>query len=139
MDQLEKQPSPATNVVRDAALRKQLITRRERLHAAIPTVTNADRARELLREVDSALERMQAGTFGICEACHDAIENDRLLVDPLCRNCLDHLSPTEQRALERDLDLAYQVQRGLLPRPGLAPNGWRVAYQYEPLGAVSGH
>jgi sigma-B regulation protein RsbU (phosphoserine phosphatase) len=138
MDQLEMQPSPATNVVRDAALRKQLITRRERLHAAIPTVSNADRARELLREVDSALERMQAGTFGICEACHDAIENDRLLVDPLCRNCLDHLTPAEQRALERDLDLAFQVQRGLLPKVGPRHDDWTLAYHYEPAGPVSG-
>jgi sigma-B regulation protein RsbU (phosphoserine phosphatase) len=81
---------------------------------------------------------MQAGTFGICETCHDAIENDRLLVDPLCRNCLDHLSPAEQRALERDLDLAFQVQRGLLPKPGLSPDGWTLAYHYEPAGPVSG-
>lgn len=138
MDQLEMQQSPASNVVRDAALQKQLITRRERLHAAIPTVPNADRARELLREVDSALERMQSGTFGICETCHDTIENDRLLVDPLCRNCLDHLSPAEQRALERDLDLAFQVQRGLLPKVGPRHDGWTLAYHYEPAGPVSG-
>jgi sigma-B regulation protein RsbU (phosphoserine phosphatase) len=138
MDQLELQPSPSTHTIRDAALHKQLVTRRERLHSALPTVPNADHVRELLREVDSALERMQAGSFGICETCHDPIENDRLLVDPLCRNCLDHLSPAEQRALERDLDLAFEVQRGLLPKPELAMDGWSVAYHYEPAGPVSG-
>ena len=113
-------------------------SRRKRLQGTIPELRNPEPLVELLRDVDAALERMQAGTFGICETCHDTIENHRLLADPLCRNCLDHLSPTEQRALERDLDLAYQIQRGLLPRPGLAPKGWRMAYQYEPLGAVSG-
>lgn len=145
MDQLELQPGHATNIVRDDALRKQLLTRRERLHAAMApearphdNVANIGRLHELIREVDSALERMQAGTFGICETCHDAIENDRLLVDPLCRNCLDHLSPAEQRALERDLDLAFQVQRGLLPKVGLGTDGWTLAYHYEPAGPVSG-
>jgi len=138
MDQLEVQPSQSTNNIRDAALRSQLLTRRERLHAAIPSVPNAEDVRELLREVDSALERMQAGTFGICETCHDSIEADRLLVDPLCRNCLDHLSPAEQRALERDLDLAFQIQQGLLPKRQLASDGWTVAYHYEPAGPVSG-
>ena len=138
MEQLEAQPSQFANTVRDATLRTQLLKRRERLHSAIPTVSNAQQIRELLREVDSALERMQAGTFGLCETCHDPIEADRLLVDPLCRNCLDHLSPAEQRALERDLDLAFQVQRGLLPKPELATDGWTVAYHYEPAGPVSG-
>jgi sigma-B regulation protein RsbU (phosphoserine phosphatase) len=138
MDQLELQPTQPTNIIRDAALRNQLLTRRERLHAALPTISNAERARELLREVDSALERMQSGTFGICETCHDPVENDRLLVDPLCRNCIDHLSPAEQRALERDLDLAFQVQQGLLPKAGLTKDGWSVAYHYEPAGPVSG-
>jgi sigma-B regulation protein RsbU (phosphoserine phosphatase) len=138
MEQVEVLPSQTANLIRDAALRKQLLTRRERLHAAIPTVPNAEHVRELLREVDSALERMQAGTFGMCETCHDSIEADRLLVDPLCRNCLDHLSLAEQRALERDLDLAFQVQRGLLPKTDLATDGWTVAYHYEPAGPVSG-
>jgi len=131
------QPTPK-NVIRDTALRNQLLKRRERLEDAIPETRQPEPLVALLREVDSALERMQAGTFGICETCHDTIESDRLLADPLCRNCLDHLSPAEQRALERDLDLAYQVQRGLLPRADIAPKGWRMAYQYEPLGAVSG-
>jgi len=92
----------------------------------------------LLLEVDAALARMDAGTFGICETCHDAIEDDRLLVDPLCRNCLDHLSPAEQQALERDLDLAFQIQSGLLPKPDVAIQGWTLAYHYEPRGPVSG-
>jgi len=138
MEQLEVQPTPPAHTIRDAALRQQLLTRRERLDSAIPTAPNVDGVRALLREVDSALERMQAGSFGICETCHDPIENDRLLIDPLCRNCIDHLSPAEQRALERDLDLAFQIQQGLLPKRQLVSDGWTVAYHYEPAGPVSG-
>lgn len=62
------------------------------------------------KKVDLALEKMNNGTYGICETCHDSIEEERLLADPLCRNCLDHLSPEERKALESDLDLAYQIQ-----------------------------
>jgi sigma-B regulation protein RsbU (phosphoserine phosphatase) len=138
MEQMQATPSRALNVVRDAALQKQLVNRRQRLNAAMPVARNPQHVVDLLQQIDSALERIDAGTFGICDTCHDAIESDRLLMDPLTRNCLDHLSPAEQRALERDLDLAFQVQRGLLPQPSLVLDGWSMAYTYEPAGPVSG-
>jgi sigma-B regulation protein RsbU (phosphoserine phosphatase) len=93
---------------------------------------------ELLSEVDSALQRMEDGTYGICEACHESVEKDRLLADPLVKLCLDHLTSEEQRALERDLELAAQVQRGLLPRTDVGFKDWRVHYKYNPAGLVSG-
>src|SRR5580704_1244509 len=52
--------------------------------------------------------------------------------------CLDHLTSDEQRALERDLELAARVQRGLLPRTDLRHGDWLVHYQYKPAGMVSG-
>jgi sigma-B regulation protein RsbU (phosphoserine phosphatase) len=126
------------NAVRDSAIRSELIARKERLTTVLKEVPRTDRLVNLLQEVDAALERMNDGTFGICETCHDSIEHERLLVDPLIRNCLDHLTEAEQRALERDLDLAYQIQKGLLPKPDLAIEGWNIAYRYEPAGPVSG-
>jgi sigma-B regulation protein RsbU (phosphoserine phosphatase) len=92
----------------------------------------------LLREVDSALDRMAQGTFGLCLECHESIEEDRLLADPLVRYCLDHLTPSERAALQRDLDLASQVQRNLLPQNGLRVGGWETSYHFAPVGAVSG-
>jgi len=124
--------------VRDKALREQLQSRRQRLRAAMALEQSPEQIVALLEEVDAALARMEDGTFGLCETCHDTIENDRLLANPLCRNCLDHLSSQEQRALERDLDLAFQVQRGLLPQDGCAVDGWSLVFQYEPAGSVSG-
>lgn len=126
------------HAVRDESLRRRLEVRRERLQEALPAAGDTARLRELLEEVDAALGRIRTGTFGLCETCHDEIEQDRLLADPLCRNCLDHLSAAEQRALERDLDLAFQVQVGLLPKPGPAAGGWTMAYHYQPVGPVSG-
>ncbi len=92
----------------------------------------------LLGEVDSALQRMDEGTYGICTECHDTVESDRLLADPLVTLCLDHLTNDEQRALERDLELAARVQRGLLPASDLTHGDWRVHYLYKPAGMVSG-
>jgi sigma-B regulation protein RsbU (phosphoserine phosphatase) len=92
----------------------------------------------LLREVDSALERMDKGSYGLCETCHDPVEEDRLLADPLVRYCLDHLTAPQRDALQRDLDLASQLQRNLLPQVGLRAGGWETSYHYEPVGPVSG-
>lgn len=81
---------------------------------------------------------MEDGSYGICEYCHEPVEADRLIADPLVRFCLDHLSRRERSALERDLELAAQVQKALLPNGDLACGGWRIAYHYEPAGVVSG-
>src|SRR5262249_6985904 len=76
--------------------------------------------------------------FGECDVCHGTVEGARLMADPLTQVCLDCLKPEEQRALEQDLALAARIQAGLLPRPDLNADGWRVAYNYEPARLVSG-
>jgi sigma-B regulation protein RsbU (phosphoserine phosphatase) len=93
---------------------------------------------DLLRDIDDALARMGAGTYGLCETCHDPIEPERLEADPIIRFCLDHLSPSQARALEQDLELASRVQLNLLPPSELSVEGWQVSYHYQPLGTVSG-
>jgi phosphoserine phosphatase RsbU/P len=127
--------------VMEPYLREQLEKRREELrHAMASPVPHAAHPAfaQLLQEVDAALERMNQGTFGICEVCHDTIEKDRLICDPLTRLCIDHLSREEQRALEGDLELASRIQRGLLPQAELQIRDWHILYQYKPAGLVSG-
>ena len=119
-------------------LRSELQQRRERLHEALHSPAVDASLTQLLTDVDTALSRIDQGTFGLCETCHDTIEAERLLVDPLVRFCLDHLTSAEQRALESDLSLAARIQRALLPKAGLAPDGWDVHYHYQPAGMVSG-
>jgi phosphoserine phosphatase RsbU/P len=122
----------------DAYLRAQLEERKKRLQAAVTGADGDGLMAELLLEVDSALDRMEQGTYGICEECHDTIEKDRLLADPLTRVCLDHLTPPERRALENDLELAARIQRGLLPANNMRVGDWHIHYRYEPAGPVSG-
>ena len=119
-------------------LHKQLHQRKDRLQAALAVTPANNGLAGLLREVDSALERMTKGTYGICDECHDTIECDRLLSNPLIRYCLDHLTPADRAALQRDLDLASDLQRKLLPPPGLSNGNWQTSYHYAPAGPVSG-
>jgi phosphoserine phosphatase RsbU/P len=119
-------------------LRGQLQDRRQKLEAVLPGSHDHTQLTQLLSEVDSALERMDSGTFGICEACHEPVEQDRLLADPLVRYCLDHLSESARRELERDLELAALMQRSLLPEQNLRHAGWEIRHHFAPLGAVSG-
>lgn len=122
----------------DTNLRDELRERRGRLQEAIAASEENARLAGLLKEVDDALTRMDAGTYGLCDVCHDPVEIERLFGDPLIRTCLDHLTPDETRALERDLELASSVQSGLLPQRDLAFGGWEVFFHYEPAGPVSG-
>lgn len=119
-------------------LREQLIDRREKLETAAGAFHRPAELTRLLEEVDAALHRMDLGTYGLCEVCHDPVEPERLLADPLTRFCLGDLTPREQRALEEDLELASQIQIGLLPPPTQKVDGWEVSYHYQPAGAVSG-
>jgi sigma-B regulation protein RsbU (phosphoserine phosphatase) len=120
-------------------VRQQLETRRDRLRETLVERSgHPAHLHSLLEEVDSALDRIADGSYGLCEACHDSIESDRLICDPLVRFCLDHLSRQERDALERDLALAATVQKGLLPPTSLERYGWNICYHYEPAGLVSG-
>ncbi len=119
-------------------LHSQLEERKRRLETAITLAPDDANVTALLREVDSALDRFAAGTYGLCETCHDTIERDRLLADPLIQYCLDHLTRHERDDLQRDLDLASELQRALLPPANLEVDGWETSYHYAPLGPVSG-
>ncbi len=116
----------------------ELLQRRERLERAVERNRTDAHLAQLLEEVDSALQRIEHGTYGLCETCGGEIEHDRLLADPLVRYCLEDLTPGEQRALQQDLQLAAEIQRGLLPARDIRTKGWEIAHHFAPRGAVSG-
>jgi sigma-B regulation protein RsbU (phosphoserine phosphatase) len=123
--------------ISDGYFKTELETRQRRLTSAMKSLPS-DELTGLLAEVDSALDRLTVGTFGICETCHDTVEFDRLTADPLIRFCLDHLSTKERRALEQDVETAASIQRSLLPPAEIRSSGWHFHYQYKPAGLVSG-
>jgi len=48
-----------------------------------------DRERKLIVKIKKALERIEEGTFGICERCGEEISEERLKVRPVTTFCID--------------------------------------------------
>ena len=48
-----------------------------------------DGAKGALVEIDAALQRIEAGTYGICEGCGKSIAAERLSALPWARLCID--------------------------------------------------
>src|ERR1700722_19637618 len=91
----------AMSEISETYIREQLEKRRDELSevvATAPPTVPAEYLLGLLHDVESALHRLDDGTYGICTECHDSVEKDRLLADPLVTLCLDHLTNTEPRA-----------------------------------------
>jgi len=119
-------------------VRPQLLQRRQKLGEAISRFEEKTDLLRLLEEVDAALKRLDEGSYGVCDGCHEPVEQERLMADPVVRFCLDCLTPHEQAALELDLGLASQVQTRLLPDHHIEFAGWEIFYHFEPAGPVSG-
>ena len=119
-------------------VRQQLESRRNRLQELLPHADADGSVAALLENVDAAIERLEVGTFGICETCHDTIEADRLECDPLLRFCLDHMTEKERRDFESDIELAARLQQSLLPPRSLVIGGWNLWRHYQAAGQVSG-
>ena len=58
-----------------------------------------DRERRLIAKIRAALERIDEGTFGICECCEEEIGAARLRARPVTTLCID--CKTEQERQER--------------------------------------
>lgn len=52
-------------------------------------IAGLDRAaRDELRQIDAAVERMRIGTYGVCESCGEPIPRARLEVRPAAARCV---------------------------------------------------
>jgi DnaK suppressor protein len=60
------------------------------------TLRLADRERRLVSKIKYALERIQAGEYGVCESCGDAITYGRLMARPVATLCIDCKTEAEQ-------------------------------------------
>lgn len=139
--QSSKEEIKTMGQVSDPYIREQLEKRREELNLALTAAIPGAPAGPylgLLGEVDTAIQRLDEGTFGVCLECHGTVERERLIADPLIKVCLDCLTVDDRRALERDLELASTVQRGLLPERDVRFGEWRIHYEYMAAGHVSG-
>ncbi|MDG2306540.1 MAG: RNA polymerase-binding protein DksA [Candidatus Binatia bacterium] len=63
-----------------------------------------DRERKLISKIDEAMERIEQGSFGLCEECEEPIGAKRLQVRPvttLCIRCKEEQEQAEKSASSR--------------------------------------
>ncbi len=60
------------------------------------TIGLIENERDILKEVDAALQRIVDGTYGICEATHKPISKARLRIKPWARYCIAYERSQEQ-------------------------------------------
>jgi len=53
------------------------------------TLRIRDRERKLIGKIKEALERIENGTYGICESCQEDISSKRLKARPVTTLCID--------------------------------------------------
>ena len=62
-----------------------------------------DRERKLIEKIKEALERIDNGTFGMCEICGREISEERLRARPVTTLCIDCKKKQEAREKARGL------------------------------------
>ncbi len=62
-----------------------------------------DREHKLIKKIKKALDRIENGTFGICETCGEEISLKRLKARPVTTQCIE--CKTKEEAQERALGL----------------------------------
>ena len=88
--------------------------------------------------IDTAIEKSEAETLGLCTVCHEYVDPGRLEMDYTCCVCIDHLSEEEKRSLEYELELSQSVQLGLLPQHMPDIPGLELGVFSRPAQIVSG-
>jgi DnaK suppressor protein len=56
-----------------------------------------DRERKLILKIEEALDRIEKGTFGICEVCGEEISEERLQARPVTTLCIDCKTEEEEK------------------------------------------
>ena len=56
-----------------------------------------DRERKLISKIQEALQRVEEGTFGVCETCGEEIGEKRLEARPVTTQCIDCKTEAEKK------------------------------------------
>lgn len=60
------------------------------------TLRIRDRERRLIRKIQAALQRLEDGSYGICDECGEEINVERLKARPVTRLCINCKSKQEE-------------------------------------------
>jgi DnaK suppressor protein len=62
-----------------------------------------DREHKLIKKIRGALDRIENGTYGMCDSCGEDITTQRLKARPVTTQCID--CKTKEEALEKALGI----------------------------------
>ena len=59
----------------------------------------SDNDLRLLKDIDNTLDKMEKGTYGICEECEEKISEKRLEANPVARYCITCKRQMEEKVI----------------------------------------
>jgi sigma-B regulation protein RsbU (phosphoserine phosphatase) len=92
----------------------------------------------LLSQIKEAVVRIESKTYGICEDCHDPIEQYYLEIQPAATVCLGCMNDQERMQLEEELSMASKIHRALLPQTIEQIDGFEVVVKSIAARTVGG-
>lgn len=136
-----------TNVIN--RIREGLLEKQETLEQWQVTTPEPEKELELggadasavdmqLEVIETSLEMMEEGVYGICEVCHDAVDEELLQMDFTATVCLGHYTENELRQLESELELSQIIQRAMLPQQVPSIPKYDIAAFSRPAQIVTG-
>ncbi len=88
--------------------------------------------------IETSLDMMEEGVYGICEVCHEAVDDELLQMDFTATVCLGHYTELELRQLESELELSQIIQRAMLPQQVPTIPKYDIAAFSRPAQIVTG-
>jgi len=106
-----------------------------------------ERSEDLLKAIDGAFARLQAGTYGVCEGCGTEIPLERLKTLPFALYCVDCQQKTERgrergmisESFMRHWEIPEEMDESLERQDSLAePEDQLIVHRAHPFGPEEG-
>lgn len=70
----------------------------------------SERCERQIKEIEAALQRIESGTYGICQVCKEPIPEERLEAVPWTKTCIAHHQPriVRNRPVEEEVSQSFQ-------------------------------
>ena len=83
MTQGEVSPNETSEIISDDEIG-------DRMEELEENEANEENIKTLINQIDSALAKIEDGTYGQCDTCHQPIEAERLRANPAATTCITH-------------------------------------------------
>ena len=95
LEEVEESGDDASAVVELDQTKVGRLSRMDAMQAQAMAKASAGRRKQMLRDIEAALKRIDDDEFGDCQACDEPINPKRLEFDPTVRLCIDCASKAE--------------------------------------------